>query len=572
MGLSNDIISQFIKATRDEKSKGTESIVYAYAVDANHVRLDGAGEDIKTPVTSTVKMEAGQRVIVQIKNHSATVIGNVTDKSASSKAVSDSNTQINNRIDEFDYVVADSVTTEQLNAEIARIDSLIAEDVKITNRLTANEADISDLEADNVVINRELSAHAAIINTLTSGSIDTEFLAATYATIKDLEATNATVYNLSSTYATFADTTTNHLTAIDADIVSLETDKLSAIDAELRFANVDFANIGEAAIETFYSKTGLIDNLVVSAGSVTGTLVGVTIKGDIIEGGTVVADKLVIQGEDGLYYKLNTNGVTTEAEQTDYNSLNGSIITAKSITATKISVDDLVAFGATIGGFNIGAETLYSGVKESIDNSTSGVFLGSDGQVAFGNADSYLKFYAIYTYYTVSYNSTTETYTRSNLEAMSTVGELVEGARTTDGHQVYATNNVGMTTSYFCRVPTDYKLAISADSILFGSDSKYSMEDVKELTDHVKIGTYIDAETGETLPCVELSEMDSSFKMRLTNKTATFADGVNDSTVIDSDGIETENLRVKNDIRHYDYVWRRRANGNLGLMWMEVTE
>jgi hypothetical protein len=132
--------------------------------------------------------------------------------------------------------------------------------------------------------------------------------------------------------------------------------------------------------------------------------------------------------------------------------------------------------------------------------------------------------------------------------------------------------SIGGVETYFCRVVTDYKLDISADSILFGTDSKYSMNDVKQLTDHVKIGSYVESDTGEQLPCVELSESDSDFKMRLTNKKASFMDGVNDSTNIDSDGVETENLRVKHDIRHYDFVWRRRANGNLGLMWMEVTD
>ena len=180
-----------------------------------------------------------------------------------------------------------------------------------------------------------------------------------------------------------------------------------------------------------------------------------------------------------------------------------------------------------------------------------------------------MKFYAVYSYYNVSYDSSTGVYTRTDTEIDMSVGTLVEGAKTIDGYQVYSTSDE---TAYFCRIATDYKLAISADSILFGTESKYSMDDVKQLTDHVKIGSYVDAETGESLPCVELSEMDSDFKMRLTNKNATFADGINDSTVIDSDGVETENLRVKHDIRHYDYVWRRRANGNLGLMWMEVTE
>lgn len=55
-----------------------------------------------------------------------------------------------------------------------------------------------------------------------------------------------------------------------------------------------------------------------------------------------------MKGNDGLYYKLNTDGNTVSSEQTAYNSINGSIITAKSIAAEKIAVNDLVAFGATI--------------------------------------------------------------------------------------------------------------------------------------------------------------------------------------------------------------------------------
>ena len=84
---------------------------------------------------------------------------------------------------------------------------------------------------------------------------------------------------------------------------------------------------------------------------------------------------------------------STEAEQTEYNSLNGSIITAKSITATKISVDDLVAFDATIGGFNITSNSIYSGVKSSVDNTTKGVYLDKDGQIAFGDSNNFLKFF-----------------------------------------------------------------------------------------------------------------------------------------------------------------------------------
>lgn len=173
----------------------------------------------------------------------------------------------------------------------------------------------------------------------------------------------------------------------------LYADKLDAKDAAIKYAQIDFANIGKAALEQFFAKSGLIADVVVGDQKVTGTLVGVTILGDSIKGGTVIADKLVIKGEDGLYYKLNTDGNTVEKEQTDYNSLDGGVIRAKSITATKIAVDDLVAFGATIGGWHIADGCLYSGTKESMSNTSRGTYLGSDGQINIGDSDNFIMFY-----------------------------------------------------------------------------------------------------------------------------------------------------------------------------------
>lgn len=173
----------------------------------------------------------------------------------------------------------------------------------------------------------------------------------------------------------------------------LYADKLDAKDAAIKYAQIDFANIGKAALEQFFAKSGLIEDVVVGDQKVTGTLVGVTILGDSIKGGTVIADKLVIKGEDGLYYKLNTDGNTVEKEQTDYNSLDDGVIRAKSITATKIAVDDLVAFGATIGGWHIADGGLYSGAKESMSNTSRGTYLGCDGQINIGDSDNFIMFY-----------------------------------------------------------------------------------------------------------------------------------------------------------------------------------
>ena len=390
MALSDDLISQFVKVTKDEVEPKNETTVYGKIVDyegSMYVQLDGS--DLLTPISSTADVKPDERVTVMIKDHTATVYGNVSSPSASSKSVE----EIGARITEAEILIADKVSTVYFDAQVARIDSLTTDNANIKERLTASEADIDTLEADNVTINQTLTAHRADIDDLDAHKLSATDASITYATIESLNATNATVHNLQADYGDFKSLSTDKFTATEADIKDLKANKLSAADIQGQFATIDFANIGKAAIENFFSKSGMISDLVVGEGTVTGKLVGVTIIGDLIEGGTVKADKLVIKGTDGLYYKLNTDGVKTETEQTEYNSINGSVILAKSITATKIDVKDLVAFGATIGGFHITDDAIYSGVKETLTNTTAGLYFNKDGQIVIGDASNYVKYY-----------------------------------------------------------------------------------------------------------------------------------------------------------------------------------
>lgn len=338
MPLSKKLITEFVKATKTSEKTNNESTVYGTVVKDSgltYVQLDGSS--ILTPVSTTADTQDGERVTVLIKNHTATVTGNLSSPAARTGDVQ-------------------QLDTDKLNISSAEITY-----ATITN-LDATNAKIDSLEA-------------------THGEFET-------LTATNFESTNAKIDDLEASHGEFETLTTEKFEAVDAKINNLVVGDFEAV-----YANIDFSNIGKAAMEYFYSQSGLIENVVVSDGTITGNLVGVTIKGDLIEGNTVVADKLVILGQNGLYYKLNTDGVKIEAEQTEYNSLNGTNILAKSITATKISVDDLVAFDATIGGFNISASSLYSGVKESVENTTRGIYLDKDGQIAFGDASNFLKYY-----------------------------------------------------------------------------------------------------------------------------------------------------------------------------------
>lgn len=398
MALSTEIISQFAKivAPKETRPEFTTVTGRAKLYDGKiYVQIDGS--DQLTPIaSSTVGIKDNDWVTVQIKNHSATITGNATDPSAGTSYADDIKDKVDNvsdQISEFEIVIADKVDVDVVNAISGRIDDLVSENVTITGKLDAVEGNIDNLTTENATITGKLEAAEADIDHLESSKAEISVLESQYATIENLEATNADIHDLEADYGSFKQLTTDNFTAVNGSITNLETGKLSVTDAEIQYAKIDFANIEMAAVEELFTKSGIIEDLIVSEGHITGELVGVTIKGDLIEGNTIKADKLVVLGSDGLYYKLNVNAETVSTEQTEYNSLNGSIITANTITAEKINVDDLVAFDATIGGFKIDSDSIYSGVKTSVDNVTPGVYMDDTGQFALGDTNNYLKYF-----------------------------------------------------------------------------------------------------------------------------------------------------------------------------------
>lgn len=97
MELSNDLISMFAKITNDGGSiEEVDTTLYGTIVDSDgnlFVKLDGSGE--LTPMVATATVKANQRVAVTIKNHSAIVIGNISDPSASSDDLNGVHMQMN---------------------------------------------------------------------------------------------------------------------------------------------------------------------------------------------------------------------------------------------------------------------------------------------------------------------------------------------------------------------------------------------------------------------------------------------------------------------------------------------
>ena len=396
MALSNEIVSQFAKLTNGNKETEKEDILYGTVVISDgkkYVRLDGSNMD--TPISSTTNIKANDRVMVMIKDHAAIVTGNITSPSADQESVDDLNDKtddISNQVTKFGIIVSYKISTEDITSLNATFEAMKAISGKFSE-LDAVTAEIETLQAKIASVEyldaNDISAINAEIE-----NIQANFGSFTGVTTEDLNAFNAEITNLTARVGNFTYVSTEVLNAMKATIRDLDTKKLSAEQADLKYANIDFSNIGEAAIEKVFADSGIIKDLVVSGGKITGELVGVTIKGDLIEGNTIKADKLVVKGSDGIYYKLNFEGGTfSEGEEVPTDGLHGSVIVANSITAEKISVKDLVAFGATIGGFHITNDSLYSGVKSTVDNTTRGIYLDNNGQIAFGDSNSYIKYY-----------------------------------------------------------------------------------------------------------------------------------------------------------------------------------
>ena len=594
MSLSDDLISQYVEVNAEEKEKKEETLL-GKIVSYNgkqYVKLDGS--DQLTPIASTSSVDADDRVTVLLKNHSAIVTGNLSYPSAKNSKM----TEISDKVDEFGNILAYSITTENIDAINAYFENLTA--------ITAN---YENMEAVNAEIER-LKATYANLDHVTAEDVEAlnadienlraTFVNATNISAEDLNAANAEINNLKAYNANF--------TYVSADVLSAINGKITNLDAT--YANIDFANITEAAVEKFYAVSGIIQNLTLETGVVVKELIGVLISGDLIKGNTIQADKLIVRGEDGLYYKLNVDalGETTASADPKYqNGLDGSVIVAKSITAEQVSVKDLVAFGATIGGFNIAKNSIYSGVKSSINNTTEGIYLDNSGQIAFGDSSNFIKYYkdqngdhkleisadsilfgsskkSVETSITqnsqqIALRATSESVseeinsTNSKISELEAQLDIQKQSITSFVKNAQGGSLVKQEANGVCYLDTEALADILTEKNTEAiNDVKTDISDLLKDTEYLKTKTeYIAVGTDENdKPYIELGEGDSGFKVKITNEQIQFKDGQSVPAYITNKKLMIEKAEVVNELRFGNFVWKSRNNGNMGLTWEEA--
>lgn len=133
MILPSNLISDFVKATKDKQAQPRESVLYGtIQSDTGYVQLDGS--TVLTPIENkAVIAKAGDRVTVTIKDHKAIVTGNIASPAAREK-------------------------------DTLKIDDLNAVNIEISNI----KADITLLKTSNATIENTLESHTESIKTLTA--------------------------------------------------------------------------------------------------------------------------------------------------------------------------------------------------------------------------------------------------------------------------------------------------------------------------------------------------------------------------------------------------------------------
>lgn len=240
---------------------------------------------------------------------------------------------------------------------------------------------ITDLTADNAYI-KNLKATIGEFGYITAENADL-----TYATITSLQAVDGKIDTLSSK----AITTEN----LSAKVAALGY--LSAKSADLKYANIKLSNIEVADIATLFAGVGLIDRTTIVEGHITGFLDSVEVNAANITAGTLVADRILLKGENGLLYSLNNLG---ELQSKTVDTLDGYILTdrtvnadkivAKSITANELDVEKVFANSAVIKKIfsqdvtatgTITGATL-KGANAEIDNGLIGGFNITEGEIS----------------------------------------------------------------------------------------------------------------------------------------------------------------------------------------------
>lgn len=161
---------------------------------------------------------------------------------------------------------------------------------------------------------------------------------------------------------------------------------LTAGEADIAYTKIDFSNIKKATIGQMFADIGLVSDMTIVDGHITGTLSGVKITGDLFEANTIKADSLLLTGEDGVIYRINAtaSGLSKEelSDEKYQKYLSGTDIVSESITTAQLAANAVTAekmYLKNLSSVTADLGTVTAGIIQSTNYS-----MDDDGNVATG--------------------------------------------------------------------------------------------------------------------------------------------------------------------------------------------
>lgn len=215
---------------------------------------------------------------------------------------------------------------------------------------------VSDMAGNITTMQGDLAAVKTTIGQIETNYLKADEASIKYATIENLSAVNETVHSIQGDYADFKTLTAQEIAATNARIDNINAGTVTTEYLKANYASIDFANVQTASVGELLARTGVLTDMTVVDGYVTGQLNGVRINADVITAGTLSVDRLMVTGEDSIVYQINvaSSGLSmAELEDEKYQKyLNGTDIVAASITGDRIA-------GNTITGNHIIANSIH---------------------------------------------------------------------------------------------------------------------------------------------------------------------------------------------------------------------
>ncbi|MFT3951173.1 MAG: hypothetical protein QM689_04365 [Oscillospiraceae bacterium] len=246
----------------------------------------------------------------------------------------------------------------------------------VNNTLTSHTQTIGSIQTTVAA-----KADSSTVTTLTSRVTAVEQDVSSYkVTVSSTYATQSTVAGINSRL-----TTAESSIALNADNIALKVAKdgvISAINQSAESITINAGKINLTGAVTFAAFDSAVQNRVTGAEAAASAARAVadaaqTLSANILTAGTFTYNRVTYKN---VY--VTADGINTILSNWCYNNnttyIDGSNIYTGTITASKISVSDLSALNATIGGFSIGASAITS--------NTGSLTLAKTGTITSGTA------------------------------------------------------------------------------------------------------------------------------------------------------------------------------------------